>query len=187
MKQLILSLFLLTSLLTACQNPQPAPESENWEKQLVDKLPYLGHRNWIVIADMAYPLQSGTGITTIFAIEPYPAVLAKVKEHIDRAPHVFAHIYRDKELSYITETEVPGIDALRYKMDSICGNESQSVLHEELISRLDKAGRLYNVIIIKTPLSIPYTTTFFELDCAYWTPEQQERLDQAMKQQSDQP
>jgi len=174
-KRLLLPLLLIT-LLTSCQRPQPAPIPENWEMHLVNKMPYLGHRNWIVIADMAYPLQSGEGITTLFAREPYLEVLSKVKEHIDNAPHVFAHIYRDQELSYLTEDEVPGIDALRFKMDSICGDDSQSVLHEQLIARLDKAGQLYNVIIIKTPLSIPYTTTFFELDCAYWTPEQQQRL-----------
>ena len=31
----------------------------NWQTILQDKLPLLGHRNWIVITDMAYPLQPG--------------------------------------------------------------------------------------------------------------------------------
>ena len=132
-------------------------------------MPTLGHRNWIVITDMAYPWQSGSGITTLFAEEPYTAVLQEVKQMIDQSHHVFAHIYRDKELSY-----------LRAKMDSICGNDVQSVPHEELIARLDAAGRLYNVIIIKTPLTMPYTTTFFQLDCAYWNGDQQQKLDQKM-------
>ena len=30
----------------------------NWQTVLQDKLPLLGHRNWIVITDMAYPLQN---------------------------------------------------------------------------------------------------------------------------------
>ena len=51
---------------------------------------------------------------------------------------------------------------------------------EQLIARLDEAGRLYNVIIIKTPLTMPYTTTFFQLDCAYWNGDQQQKLDQKM-------
>ena len=49
-----------------------------------------------------------------------------------------------------------------------------------LIARLDAAGRLYSVVIIKTPLTMAYTTTFFELDCAYWNGDQQKKLDEAM-------
>jgi hypothetical protein len=99
---------------------------------------------------------------------------------IDKAPHVFAHVYRDKELSYLTDEDVEGISSLRTEMDRICGNDVQSVPHEELIARLDEAGRLYNVIIIKTPLTMPYTTTFFQLDCAYWNGDKQKKLDQKM-------
>ena len=143
-------------------------------------MPTLGHRNWIVITDMAYPWQSGSGITTLFAEEPYTAVLQEVKQMIDQSHHVFAHIYRDKELSYLTDEDVEGISSLRAKMDSICGNDVQSVPHQQLIARLDEAGRLYNVIIINTPLTMPYTTTFFQLDCAYWNGAQQQKLDQKM-------
>jgi len=99
---------------------------------------------------------------------------------IDKAPHVFAHIYRDKELSFISEKDMPGVDSLRAGMDRICGNEASSVVHEDLIARLDAAGRLYSVVIIKTPLTMAYTTTFFELDCAYWNGDQQKKLDEAM-------
>ena len=171
---------LLLVLLSSCRNPQTQPSPERWDLQLHQMMPTLGHRNWIVITDMAYPWQSGSGITTLFAEEPYTAVLQEVKQMIDQSHHVFAHIYRDKELSYLTDEDVEGISSLRAKMDSICGNDVQSVPHEELIARLDEAGRLYNVIIIKTPLTMPYTTTFFQLDCAYWNGDQQKKLDQAM-------
>lgn len=171
---------LLIAMMNSCQNPQTQDLPDNWDEMLAEKMPYLGHRNWIVIADMAYPLQSGSGITTLYADEPYPEVLSKVKQMIDDAPHVFAHIYRDKELNYISEADMPGIDQLREEMNRICGNNAQSVAHEDLIARLDKAGKLYNVVIIKTPLTMAYTTTFFELDCAYWNGEKQEKLDKAM-------
>ena len=179
---LFASLALLLILTTSCQPPQNPQQPNNWELELNELMPYLGHRNWIVIADMAYPLQAGAGITTLFAPEPYPAVLSKVKTMIDKEPHIFAHIYRDKELSYISEDDMPGIPALRTKMDSICGDEATSLPHEKLIANLDEAGRLYRVIIIKTPLTLPYTTTFFQLDCAYWNGEQQQKLDEAMQQ-----
>ena len=188
--QLIAGVLLLT-VLSSCHlpsdatngsNPQTQLASEKWNIQLDQMMPTLGHRNWIVITDMAYPWQSGSGITTLFADEPYPAVLEEVKQMIDKAPHVFAHVYRDKELSYLTDDDVKGISSLRSEMDRICGDEVQSVPHEQLIARLDEAGRLYNVIIIKTPLTMPYTTTFFQLDCAYWNGDQQKKLDQAMSE-----
>lgn len=166
----------------SCQTPnnQSAP-TPRWDEQLSSMMPYLGHRNWIVIADMAYPLQSGSGITTLFADEPYTDVVTKVKSMIDEMPHVFAHVYNDKELSFITEELMPGVDELRARMKQICGDEAQSVPHEDLIKRLDEAGKLYNVVIIKTPLTMAYTTTFFELDCKYWGAEKQAILDDAVK------
>ena len=165
------------SSCSATNNQAKSPGDEDWNVFLEDVLPMLGHRNWIVITDMAYPLQSGQGITTLFADEPYLEVLKTVNEKIKAAPHVFAHVYNDKELEYITEEMVPGIGELRSGIRSICGPEAQSVMHEELISRLDEAGKLFSVLIIKTPQTIPYTTTFFELDCAYWDASRQAALD----------
>lgn len=168
-------------MLISCQNPpQGAAAQQSWDEYLSSQMPLLGHRNWIVIADMAYPLQSGSGITTIYADEPYTEVVAKVKKMIDEAPHVFAHIYNDKELSFIKEEDMPGIDALRAEMKSICGDELKFEKHEDLIAKLDAAGKLYSVVIIKTPLTMAYTTTFFELDCNYWGAEKQARLDAAL-------
>ena len=170
--------------MNACNQPttpavQPA-QTQAWDELLAEKMPLLGHRNWIVITDMAYPLQSGNGITTLYADAPYTEVLAKVKKMIDEAPHVFAHVYRDLELQYISEEDMPGVDSLRTEMARICGPESQSIAHESLIQRLDEAGKLYNVVIIKTPLTMAYTTTFFELDCAYWNGDKEARLQARM-------
>jgi len=36
--------------------------SAKWEDVLKDRLPLYGHRNWIVIADSAYPAQSSGGV-----------------------------------------------------------------------------------------------------------------------------
>mgnify|MGYP002621462258 CR=1 FL=1 len=178
---------MLTFSIYSCTMKNEIPKEENrWEDILNERLPYLGHRNWIVIADMAYPLQTSDGITTIWADEPYPDVLKKVKDMIDEAPHIFAHIYRDKELSFIPEQDAPGITLLRRQMQQVCGDEVQCVAHEELIARLDEAGRLFNIILIKTPVLIPYTTTFFELDCKYWDARRATQLDERMRQEQTQ-
>lgn len=188
MKRHFLPLILLTLMLNSCTmsfrvhpDTEAAAATPTWQQQLTTFMPQLGHRNWIVITDMAYPLQSGEGIITLVADEPYEQVLATVKQYIDDAPHVFAHIWRDAELAYIPEADVPGIDSLRSRLTAICGDEAQSLPHEQLIARLDEAGKLYTVIIIKTPLLVPYTTTFFELDCAYWDAARQQRLNEKMQ------
>ena len=40
----------------------------NWEEILKDRLQLYGHRNWLVIADSAYPAQSRQAIETIVAL-----------------------------------------------------------------------------------------------------------------------
>lgn len=176
-------LLVLFAAIVSCQHGSQKEDkfADHWETMLSDKMPYLGHRNWIVVTDMAYPLQTSAGVTTLYADEPYEKVLSKVKKMIDTAPHVYAHIYQDKEFSYISDSEVKGIETLRANIQAICGNELESMPHEKMIAQLDEAGKLFQVIIVKTPLTMPYTSTFFQLDCNYWNTAQQSKLDAAMK------
>lgn len=149
-------------------------EQKNWKQELKDRLPLLGHRNWIVITDMAYPLQTQPGITTLYAPEEYEKVLAEVNGMIDAAPHVFAHIYQDSERMAMSEYLCPGwdrhVEAVRRVL---AGCEVKYLPHEELIERLDAVSKLFQVVIIKTDLTKPYTSTFFELDCKYWDAERE--------------
>jgi hypothetical protein len=43
-----------------------ASAQAGWKKDLSEQLPLLGHRNWVVVADSAYPLQTAPGIETIY-------------------------------------------------------------------------------------------------------------------------
>ena len=170
-------------LLNSCNLQQPActegtaAATCSWQTILQDKLPLLGHRNWVVITDMAYPLQAKDGITTLYAEQPYSEVLGAVKQMIDGSNHVYAHVYQDKELTYLTEDICPGIDSLKADMQkALAGTTITAVDHEQLIARLDNVSSLFEVVIIKTPLTKPYTSTFFELDCKYWDSQKQELL-----------
>ena len=74
----------------------------------------------------------------------------------------------------LTETTCPGIDEFRSQTNNTLGETKVTYLpHEALIRKLDSASNLYRVIIVKSKLTLPYTTTFLELDCKYWTPEQE--------------
>jgi D-ribose pyranose/furanose isomerase RbsD len=166
--------------LTYCTPSQVTGEC-SWQDELNDELPLLGHRNWIVITDMAYPLQTQSGIKTLFADEPYADILAHVYNELEKAPHVKPVIYQDKELSYLSDKDASGVDALKKDMENLLGNRVNFVPHEELIARLDEVSRMFKVIIIKSNLTIPYISTFFELDCAYWGSSSQQALDERMK------
>ena len=170
MNKPIAVLFLLfLFLVSACQSKENRISNKNWQTVLQEKLPLLGHRNWIVITDMAYPLQAKEGITTLYASEPYTEVLGTVKNMLDNSMHVYAHTYQDKELSFLEEDFCPGIAGLKAEMKQVLSSsEIINIEHDQLIARLDSISNLFEVVIIKTGLTKPYTSTFFELDCKYW-------------------
>ena len=65
------------------------PEKTEIEfKSKIDKqLKRFGHRNWIVIADSAYPLQSAKGINTITTDMDYIKVISLILKGIDVEGH----------------------------------------------------------------------------------------------------
>ena len=154
-----------------------------WKKVLEKELPRLGHRNFIVVADSAYPLQSAPGIVTVATGEAQVEVLEQVLKAIDKAPHVNPIVYVDAELASVPEADAPGIDAYRKALEPLLKDKRVERLpHMEIIKKLDASSELFTVLLLKTDLVLPYTSVFLELDCGYWGPEKEERLRKAMKQ-----
>lgn len=151
--------------------------AESWESRLAHLIPIFGHRNWIVIADAAYPAQSNPGIETLFTGCDHADVLAKVLGAIAASRHVRAKVYLDAELQLVSDADAPGVSALRSEISrQMAGQHTRSLAHEEIIARLDEAGKLFRVLILKSTLTIPYTSVFLELDCGYWKEEAEKRL-----------
>lgn len=152
-----------------------------WERRLHELLPLYGHRNWIVVADSAYPAQSRPGIETIAAGCDQLAAVRSVLDAIVAASHVRAKVYLDRELGFVNENDAPGVTEYRRQLDAIlCSSRAHPLPHEQIIARLDKSAELFRVLIVKTEMTIPYTSVFFELDCGYWSVEAEDRLRQAM-------
>lgn len=87
----------------------------------------------------------------------------------------------DKELSFITEEQVSGIEAFRSAADKILeGRTIKTLLHDEVFGMLDESSSLFRVLIIKTNCNLPYTSLFLQLDCAYWGPENEKLLRESM-------
>jgi hypothetical protein len=160
----------------------------NWEEILKDRLPLYGHRNWLVIADSAYPAQSREGIETIVAKEEQLRVLERAVALLRGCQHVTPTIYTDKELKFVSEADAKGVTRYRERLEDLLrGYQVSSLRHDEIISRLDAVGEKFRVLLIKTNLRIPYTSVFFELGCGYWDGQAEMRLRAAMRSRNGRP
>jgi len=153
----------------------------SWEKELEQRLPAYGHRNWGVVADAAYPKQNAPGIETLPTGGKLLEVLATVLDAIDGTTHVRAIALLDAELDHVSEADAPGVETFRRRLAELLdGRPVRRVAHEEIIGELDATVRLFDVLLLKTDLTIPYTSVFLQLDCGYWGEEQEARLRRAI-------
>ena len=144
---------------------------KDWQGVLKERISLLGHRNWIIIADFAYPIQ------TIYTGDGHLEVLQTVLQEIDKAPHIKANILLDAELDIISSEAAPGIDQYRRDLKRLLkGKQANALPHEEIISKLDRTSQLFTVLILKTNMVLPYTSVFLELDCGYWNAEKEEKM-----------
>lgn len=177
----LFALLLLLPLCASCGHE--AGVKEDWEEQLSEEMPLLGHRNWIVITDMAYPLQNKPGIEMIYTGESFENVIETVSKKLKKAPHVYAHYYQDEELKALTDDLCPGIQDYRSTVQKfVPENEVSYVRHDKLLSRINSVSNSYNVLVIKTKLVLPYTSLFIELDCKYWNKDSQEKLEKTLRE-----
>lgn len=159
-----------------------AQSQTDWKQLLRDRLPLFGHRNWIVIADSAYPAQSRDGIETIVSDANQLDVLKEVLADISASKHVRAVPYLDRELNFVSDSEAQGIDGYRQQLFALLPRENtQFLLHADIINKLDQVSQIFRVLIIKTTMTIPYTSVFLQLDCAYWSNEAEQELRTRMK------
>jgi L-fucose mutarotase/ribose pyranase (RbsD/FucU family) len=155
---------------------------KTWQQVLAERVPIYGHRNWIVIADSAYPDQAREGIQTIVADAGQLEVLKTVLATLGHSKHVTPVIYTDQELGYLEDSEAPGIEAYRKDLGALLQGKTVNVLeHEKIIQKLDEVSQTFKVLIIKTNMTLPYTSVFLQLDCAYWPPEAESNLRAKMR------
>ncbi|MGB0062808.1 MAG: hypothetical protein WBP85_00045 [Terracidiphilus sp.] len=160
-------------------------ECASWKTRFQRLLQLYGHRNWIVVADAAYPAQSNPGIETLFTGADHFTLLDEVLGAIDKATHIRAHVYLDAELNQIAEEDASGVIVHRKEMSRLLsGKNTRQLAHEQIIARLDEAGKLFRILILKSTLTIPYTSVFLELDCGYWSEKAEQRLRSVQPQET---
>lgn len=148
----------------------------------------LGHRNWIVIADAAYPLQTAEGIETIATDGQMLDVVETVLGALGKTTHVKPTIYVDKELDFVEDSDAPGIAQYRAKLKQLLGGQTvKRESHEDIIKKLDVAGQTFHVLLLKTRHTQPYTSVFLQLECGYWNAAAEKKLREAIQSAASKP
>jgi len=184
MKNLILTLIITLGMSTSCTSPSGQPtasEQKNWKTTLAEELPLLGHRNWILVVDKAFPAQNAPGIHVVNTGEELLPVLQYTLGEISKSTHVKPIIYTDQELKFITPEMESGIEAYKKSLGEILhGADVQTILHDSVFEKIDEASKLFKVLVLKTEGTIAYSSVFLNLDCKYWSGEKESTLRQAM-------
>lgn len=96
---------------------------------------------------------------------------------MEKSEHINANIFVDREMAYVSEKDAKGIENYRNDLNKLLKTKNiNTELHEDIISKLDSSAKVFDVLIIKTNLTIPYTSVFFQLDCGYWNAEAEKNL-----------
>ena len=155
----------------------PPTTSSYWQSKVTESLPLLGHRNWILIVDSAYPLQSSPGVETIETNASHLDVLRYVLGAINTSIHVRPLIYMDSELPFVPDGDAPGASDYRTQIAQVLSNyKIESIPHEKVISQIDETSKQFHVLVLKTSMTIPYSSVFIRLDCKYWSADAEKRM-----------
>lgn len=176
--------------MVSCKGKAPVVQHKDeaapaiWKQDFDKRLSLLGHRNWVLVVDAAFPLQTSPGITYINADEKLLPALAYIHHKLQDAGHVKPIIYKDRELDFIAEDMAPGVADYKMQLGKLLnGQPVQTLLHNRIFEKLDSASRLFSVVVVKTKETIPYSSVFMELDCKYWSDDKEQVLRKLMRQE----
>ena len=127
-------------------------------------------------------MQISAGVETITVNADQLSVVKEVLNALAKTKHVRPRIFRDAEMDFVSPKNAPGITAYRKSLDGLLrGKDVEKMLHEDIIAKLDEAGKTFKVLLIKTPLTVPYTSVFFQLECGYWSDAAEKEMRAAMQ------
>jgi hypothetical protein len=173
---------ILTLLFAASASIAAPPNTQSaWRAKVAESMPLLGHRNWILVVDSAYPLQTSPGVETIETNAGQLEVVRYVLGEIEGSIQVRPVIYMDAELPFVPDEDAPGASTYRREVGDLLHNFAVEQLpHEKIIANIDEAGKEFHVLVLKTNMTIPYTSVFMRLDCKYWSADAEKRMREKM-------
>jgi hypothetical protein len=173
-------LFGLLLLLQGCAMIEQ--RQSPWKAAVHRHTSQLGFRNWIIIAEASFPAIGRTGVMQVPANVEIPEAFDYVLNVIDESQHVKPSIYFTRESQVLENDAAPGIDLLRQKVrQSIQEMPTTTMEQDSLLTVLQDVNRSFDILIIRTNTTLPYSSIFIELQPGYWDAEAEEKLRQRME------
>jgi hypothetical protein len=175
-------IFIVVVAAASTLSPVSLAGQTDWQSHVTQQMPLLGHRNWILIVDSAYPLQSSPGVETIETNASQLDVVRYVLGAIDSSIHVRPLISMDAELPFVPDDDAPGASTYRSQIQHLLsGYTVESTLHERVINQIAETSKEFHVLVLKTTMTIPYSSVFIRLDCKYWSADAEKRMRARMR------
>ncbi len=170
------SLAIVTAFLSfGCAFPTVG--KSGWQLEVDKQAGQLGYRNWIVIAEASFPAHSRPGVRQVTAPVDVPEAVDYVLNALERTEHVRPQVYLTRELRSVENDFAPGIDDMRKRLkEALHGHETTELDQSSLLTLLEDANRSFDVLVIRTPTALPYSSVFLELQPGYWDVDSETRL-----------
>lgn len=148
-----------------------------WQSAVNRQAGQLGYRNWIIIAEASFPAYNRPGLRQVTAPVDVPDAVDYVLKVLEQTENVRPQVYLTRELRAVENDFAPGIDELRRRLkDSLHGHEATELDQQSLLTLMEDANRSFDVLIIRTPTALPYSSVFLELQPGYWDVDSETRL-----------
>ena len=182
MKTVGLVISLIAVVMTAGCGPLSDPR--DWKGSVARQLSQLGYRNWIVIAEASFPAHNRPGFHQVTSNAEIPEVVDYVLNSIEQNQHIRPRVYLTRELRAVENDFAPGIDELRERVKGSLRNHDPTELDQQsLITLLEAANQSFDILVIRTPTALPYSSVFMELQPGYWDAESEEQLRQRIRRE----
>ncbi len=155
----------------------PTVGKSGWQLEVDKQAGQLGYRNWIVIAEASFPAHSRPGVRQVTAPVDVPEAVDYVLNALEQTEHVRPQVYLTRELRSVENDFAPGIDDMRKRLkEALHGHETTELDQSSLLTLLEDANRSFDVLVIRTPTALPYSSVFLELQPGYWDVDSETRL-----------
>lgn len=172
----------LVVLMTGCAGTSQS--AKPWLGKVRHELNYLGARNWIVVAEAAFPIQSRRGLRVIQLDDEIPSVVDGVEQIIEEKHHVKPRLYVTTEIGSMPYDYAPGIKNYRKQLkEALHGRETVQLDNAMLMRMLNDTSKSYRILVIKTRTALPYSSVFMELGSGYWDAKSESALRDVMEKE----
>lgn len=151
--------------------------------KIAPNLLQLGAKNWVVIAEPAYPLPAGASVVCVNVPTSTIDTFREVLDLLERQGACVPRIWVSHELSAVPENRAPGISAHRNTLENLLLSRFHYAVNSRVIDmQLAQAAKDYRLLFIRTNTRLPYSSIAIELDTGYWNSDAEAEVQKRVEQ-----